>query len=393
MSQSLRVALLVETSRSYGREVLRGLWRYVQEHETWSLLYRPHGFGHTPPSWITNWDGDGIIAQVDCEKTAQLLTRSGVPTVDVLGDVVTTDFPMVICSSEDTAEMAVAYFRNRGFESFATCGLRRGLRPRLDARCDAFVAEVERAGFTCERFSPRGGGPEGPSWEREQLQIGRWIASLPKPLALLACNDTRGREALYACQSQGISVPEEVAILGVGNDELICELSEERLSSIDVNPQQIGYLAADMLARLMRGEAVPSVTTNPPARVVSRRSSDALAVQDLEVTRAIQFIRTHACRQIQVDDVVGEVNLERRVLERRFRKLLGRSPKAEIIRVQLSRAAELLLETTLTNTEIAYRCGFNNPSYFMDLFHRKMGQTPGEYRGLSLQRRETDSLP
>ena len=386
----LRVALLVETSRGYGRGILHGVWQYIQEHETWSILYRPCGFGQVAPSWISSWDGDGIIAFIDTAKTARLLKQSGVPTVDLLGEVVPKpQVPFVAPDNQLVAGMAVQYFLDRGYQSFAACGFRTGLRPMLDQRCLNFQQQIRETGAECPVFMPRGGGKEGPSWEREQEQIAHWLQSLPKPLALFTCNDTRGREVLNACQSHNIPVPEEVAVLGVGNDDILCQLSDERLSSIDVDPQRVGYQAAALLDTLMHKKHVSDLTMIPPRRVVSRHSTDSLAVTDPELATAIQYIRRYACQQIQVEDVVKQVNLERRVLERRFRNLLGRSPKAEIIRLQLVRARELLAETSLSNTEIAYRCGFNSAAYFMDLFRRKVGQTPGDFRQASQSPEQT----
>nr|WP_197439575.1 DNA-binding transcriptional regulator [Calycomorphotria hydatis] len=347
-------------------------------------MFRPHGFGHATPSWIADWNGDGIIALIDCKKTASLLIQSSVPAIDILGDVVTDQIPIVIPDNDEIAKLAFEYFQNQGFKSFAVCGFRLGQRAQLDQRCDSFKRLVETAGLSCAHFSSIGGSRKKVAWESEQEQIASWIDSLPKPLGLLACNDTRGREVLAACQLRGISVPEEVAVLGVGNDELLCRLSDGRLSSIDVNPLQTGYQAAGQLDRLMQGIEIPKLTRIAPLRVVSRCSTDTLAVNDPELSRALQFIRRYACDRIQVIDVVEEVNVERRVLERRFQKHLGHSPKAEIIRIQLAKASELLAETSLTNTEVAYRCGFNNASYFMDLFHRKIGKTPGEFRRLCI---------
>lgn len=380
MTSKPRVALFVETSRAYGRGIVRGIWQYIQEHERWSILFRPHGFGEPAPTWAAAWDGDGMIAYVTDRKTARLLRRSSVPCLDLLGDVANSGFPFIGPDNEAITEMAVGHLMDRGFRHFAVCGLHRGKRPQLDARCDAFRGRIERAGYSCAEFRPRGGGRSGPSWEREQEQIVRWIRGLPRPVGLFACNDTRGREVLDACQMAGVPVPEQVAVLGAGNDDLLCQLSDQRLSSIDVDPQRIGYQAAAMLNRAMAGRDIPDVTLVPPRRVVTRQSTDVLAVDDPEIAAAIQYIRRHACEPVDVSDVVNHVNLERRVLERRFRALLGRSPKAEIIRARLSRAMELLAETHLSATQIAYRCGFNSPAYFMDLFHRKVGMTPGAFR-------------
>ncbi|MBA2115567.1 AraC family transcriptional regulator [Bremerella alba] len=375
-----RVALFVETSRAYGRGVLKGIWQHVQEHDKWSILFRPRGLEEPTPAWMAFWRGDGIIAHVTNRKTAVLLRRSAAPCVDVLGDIDECEFPFVGGDQNLIAEMASHHLIDLGLQNFAICGLRRGSRPRLDERCDSFQEHMDAAGFQCHVFQPRGGGSMGPSWASEQKQIVEWIRTLPKPVGIFACNDTRGREVLDACETAGISVPEQVAVIGVGNDDLLCELSDQRLTSIDVNPIRVGYHAAELLCRMMEGRSIPQVIRIAPRRVIERQSTDMLAVEDPNVANAVQFIRLHACDAIDVNDVVKTVGLGRRVLERRFRSMLGRSLKSEIVRVRLSRAKELLVETSLSATAIADRCGFSSPAYFMDHFHQRVGVTPIDFR-------------
>ncbi|WP_145284298.1 XylR family transcriptional regulator [Rosistilla oblonga] len=391
MQPTPRVALFVETSRAYGRGVLKGIWQHVQAHDRWSILFRPRGLEEPTPAWMASWQGDGIIAHVTSLRTAAVLKRSAAPCVDVLGDIPNTGFPVVKTDCLRIAELAFGHLAGLGLKNIGICGMRRGHRPRLDERCDAFQSLAEDAGYDVNIFQPRGGGQYGPSWAKEQKQLVDWVRSLPKPIGIFACNDIRGRETLDACATADIPVPERVAVIGVGNDELLCELSDQRLTSVDVNPIRVGYQAADLLSRMMQGQNVPAKFNVSPRRVVERQSTDMLAVEDPEVADAVKYIRLHACDAIDVNDVVQEVAVGRRVLERRFRDLLGRSLKSEIVRVRLARARELLIETSLSATTISYRCGFSSPAYFMDHFHKKVGVTTKEFRESA--RREEDPDP
>ncbi|MFI4875446.1 MAG: substrate-binding domain-containing protein [Blastopirellula sp. JB062] len=375
-----RVALFVETSRAYGRGVLKGIWQHVQEHDRWSILFRPRGLEEPTPSWMASWRGDGIIAHVTNRQVAAVLKKSSAPCVDVLGDMEGMGFPIVRTDHQRIAQMAFDHLTNLGLRSLAICGLRKGDRPQLDERCLTFQALAEKANYRVHTFQPRGGGAFGPSWGKEQKQMVRWIRSLQKPVGVFACNDTRGREVLDACETAEISVPEEVAVIGVGNDDLLCELSDQRLTSVDVNPVRVGYQAAELLCQMMAGRQVRRCHDVGPRRVIERQSTDMYAVEDPQVARAVKFIRLRACEAIDVGDVADEVARGRRVLERRFREMLGRSIKSEIVRVRLSRAKELLLETALSATAISYRCGFSSPAYFMDHFHKKVGLTANDFR-------------
>ena len=197
----------------------------------------------------------------------------------------------------------------------------------------------------------------------------------------MACNDLRGQQLLNACRAVGVAVPDDVAVVGVDNDELICDLSDPPLSSVEPDTEKIGYEAASLLARLMNGETLcQRAYFIAPKGVVPRQSSDVLASDDDLVSQAVRFIRSNACRGINVDDVLKQVPLTRVTLKRRFEKLLGRSPKAEIVRVQLERVKHLLAETDLPQAQIADQCGFSHPEYLSVVFKQKTGQTPSAFR-------------
>ena len=194
-------------------------------------------------------------------------------------------------------------------------------------------------------------------------------------------HDDRGQQVLEACQQAGIYVPDEVAVLSVDNDEYLCNLSFPPLSSIDVNPERIGYEAAETLNRMMAGKQEGfQETIIPPRGVVTRQSTDVMAMKDQDIVKAVRYIRDHACSDITVDDVLDQLSISRSMFNRRFKKILGRSPKAEMIRVQIERARELLIDSDLPVQEIAESCGFQEPKYFIQVFHRRVGVTPLTFR-------------
>ena len=224
------------------------------------------------------------------------------------------------------------------------------------------------------------------TWEEEQEAIAAWVLSLPRPVGVMACNDDRGQQVLDACRRVNVLVPEEVAVIGVDNDEILCSLSSPPLTSVDINTVQVGFEAAALLDRLMAGRRPPAEPfLLPPRGVVPRESTDVLATDDRELAAAIRFIRDHACDGLRVKELVRKTGLSRRALERRMEKLLGRSPKEEITRVQIERAKRLLTETDLSAATVAEKCGYSQPKYFSQVFHGKVGLPPGAYRRRGVQ--------
>jgi LacI family transcriptional regulator len=220
-------------------------------------------------------------------------------------------------------------------------------------------------------------------WEQVQQQLMTWIKQLRKPVGLMACSDHHAQSILDACQRTGVVVPEEVAVIGVDNDEEICRLSDPPLTSVILDSERVGYEGAALLDKLMRRKCKPrqpKQTFIPPLGVVARQSTDVTAINDPLVANATRTIRERACHGLSVDDLVNSLKISRSIFYQRFQDSLGRSPHYEILRVQLDRVKGLLTQTSLPLKEIAEMAGFNNPNYLSVAFKREMGVTPGEYR-------------
>ena len=375
------VALLIETSREYGRGLLRGVIRYQREHEPWSLYFRPQGLGEPPPAWLRSWKGDGILVRANSRKTADLVIETGLPAVELRFSVPDLDLPCVGIDNRLTVELAFQHLHDRGFRSFGFCGLPRGENVVVDYRGECFRELAGKVGARCDLYpGPAGRRRSGP-WEEEQAEIADWIAALPKPAGIMACHDDRGLQVLDACRRAGVRVPDEAAVIGVDNDEFLCNLSSPPLSSVDVGVERAGYEAAALLDRLMaRRQVRERRILLPPIGVVVRQSTDVMPIEDQDLARVIRYIREHACAGIRVDDVLRQGTLSHSTLQRRFKALLGRTPKDEITRVQLERAKHLLAHTDLPAAAIAARCGFAQLKRLSTVFAAKVGVPPGAFR-------------
>ena len=200
------------------------------------------------------------------------------------------------------------------------------------------------------------------------------------PFAVMSCNDLRGKHVIDACAALGLSVPEQVAVLGVDNGEQLCNLCSPPLSSVIPDAEEVGFRAAELLAQLMTGADLCPEIMIPPIGIATRQSTDAMAVSDPDMAKALNFIRENACRNIRVQDVVDNVSISRSTLERQCRQHLGRSPQGQIRYEQVKRVRELILRTELSLEEIAYRCGFEHAEYMHVVFKRITGTTPGALR-------------
>jgi LacI family transcriptional regulator len=219
-----------------------------------------------------------------------------------------------------------------------------------------------------------------PNSDAEVDAISVWLRGLPKPVAVFACYDNRGQQILEACVRGNLAVPEQVAVLGVDNDEVLCALTPPPLSSVMLNPHRVGWQAAALLGLMLKGETLRAEAhLIPPVDVVTRQSSDILAVADPKISSALRFIREYACKGIRVGDVLRHCPMARRALEMRFKKMIGRTPRQEILRVQLNRAKELLVGTALPLWEIAERTGFDQ-EHLSTVFKKQEGISPSEYR-------------
>ena len=361
--------------------MLTGVARYIQEHEPWSVYLKPFGVEKSLPRWLEDWHGDGIIAAVK-DPATDIVAHSGIPVVDVVGALRHEHVPLVHTNDRSVGRVGAEHLMERGFRNFGFCeytgefwsaGRREGFEAALKSKgLKCMVCELPMPG-------PGTGGPE--SWEQQQRALADWLQRMPKPAGIMTTNDLMGQQVLEACQRLDLHVPEEIAVVGADNDEPICRIASPPLSSVIINDHQRGYEAAALLDRMMAGEPAPKEPIYvEPSGVSTRASTDVMAIDDTAIVEALRFLREHCCERINVDDVVATVPLSRSVLERRFRRIVGRSINSEIVRLRINKAIELLTETSLELKVVAQKAGFGSQSYMNAVFQQKVGKTPGSYR-------------
>jgi LacI family transcriptional regulator len=351
----------------------------MRESERWAIRFTEQGRRAPLPTWLKDWQGDGIIARVDSPQIAAALRRTRLPVVDVSAERFSSEFSRVSIDNGAVARLAAEHLATKGFLDFAYCGDRRFLWSRQ--RGVEFRRCLAEKGRRCVDFGEPAGTAK-PGSDAEIRAIARWLKGLPKPVGVFACYDGRALQVLEACQLLGLHVPDQVAVLGVDNDELVCELANPPLSSVQPNARRSGYEAAALLARLMGGEkkAVAPTHQVQPVRVVERQSTDVVAVADVKVAAALKFIRLHACEGMDVGDVLRAVPMSRTRLEQKFKALLGHSPHRQLVQQRIARVKHLLAESKIAISEVAEQAGFDNASYLSVAFRRETGLSPFAYR-------------
>lgn len=385
MSKRFRVALLIESSRAYGRQLLRGIAAFARERGDWAFFHEERSLGDDAPVRLKQWRPDGVIARLAGVKLIDRMRRLGVPIVDLYHEEELKGIPGIAVDQDALAQMAATHFLERGFQNFAYCGFAGVLFSDLREARFASLLTGQGRSFHVFRYpplpNPRGLAAVEAHALQHSANLVRWLGQLPKPVALLACNDMRGRQVLAACDEAKVTVPEEVAVLGVDNDDVQCELSNPPLSSIDPNAFEMGYQSARLLDRLFVRRRVSSRRhLVAPLRIAVRRSTDVLAIADRSVAEAVSFVRSHACDGFDGDTMAQRLGVSRSTLERWFRRVLNRSLTDETVRVQVNRVVELLTTTNLTLEKIAGRSGFHHVESMSRIFKRRQGLSPGQYR-------------
>lgn len=376
------VALIVETSTAYGRAILSGISQYVREHGPWTVYIEQRSLQDPAPPWLERWDGDGIIARASTPQSARKLAKTGVPTVDLNDQVRGLGLPQIHSDHAAIARLAADHLIDRGFRHFAYFGF-----PIFEwsvRRQESFANHVLAAGHQIHEGLPGRRvhwSHQQASWEDEIEGVAQWVKRLPKPLGIMAGNDIRGIQMLDACRRAGVAVPEEVAVVGVDNEELVCLLAYPPLSSVIPDAYRVGYESAALLDQMMKGHRVTEMLRSiPPISVATRQSSDVTAIANPCLASAMQFIRESACQGIGVDDVLAHLSISRSVLQRLFRKELGQTILDAITAIRMQRVKQLLSETDLSLADIANRAGFSYVEYLSTSFRRQTGQSPSSYR-------------
>jgi len=377
-----RVALIIETSTSFGRRLLSGIAAYIRENRPWSVYFGQRSVYDPVPSWLKKWTGDGIISRAALPQIREIVAKTDVPIVDLNEQLGGLGIPQVSNDHAAIGRLAAEHLLERGFTRFGYAG-HTGLY-WSDRRCQTFVDTVRGRGYPCEEYpgkiedvrSLRQG-----SWETEMDDVASWIGGLSKPAGIMACDDFRALQLLAACRLADVAVPEQVAVIGVGGDDVSCELANPPLSSVILNAWRMGYEAAALLDRLMRGEPLADQELHiAPLGVVTRQSTDVTAIADPIVAKAMRFIREHACEGINVEDLLRRVSVSRTRLQDHFRNALGSSIHHVIVDARIARVRELLAETTLSLQDIADRTGFTHPEYMSTVFKQRTGWTLARYR-------------
>jgi LacI family transcriptional regulator len=372
-----RVVLLIESARAAGRALLCGIARYAHHHGPWSFYWEVGGLERFSGS-LDKLDADGVIMR-DTDRVEEVLAR-GLPAV-VVGHRhrEIPDVANVVTGSHDIGRLGAEHLMSCGVRHFAFCGYSNCCWS--ETRCETFKHVVSLAHYDCAEFSIAT-GLSGSPWQDQREAIANWLRTLPRPVGLMACNDDLGHEVIAAAKLAGLSVPDDVAVIGVDNDEVVCGLTDPPLSSVAVNFERAGYEAAHVLAGLMKREAPPSRIIVSPTHIVSRRSTSLLAVEDPHLAKALRFIRDRLQESPSVEAVAKAGGISRRALEKRFRDSLGRSVLDEIRRVRTDQIAQLLVETELPVAQIAERLGFADAQHIARYFRSAKAMSPLAYRKL-----------
>ena len=368
------VALLIETSNAYARGLLAGISAYVRQHTPWSIYLPELGRGDVAPTWR----GDGIIARIETRAIARRVAHTGLPVVDVSAGRHIRSIPWVETDDAAIAKHAAEHLLERGVRNLAYCGESRFNWSRWRSR--HFQELALAAGATVNVYESSGKDP----WTTEHNALLAWVSKLPKPVGIMACYDIKAQQLLDVCRENGLAVPEEIAVIGVDNDPVLCSLTTPPLTSVIPDTHRTGYEAAMLLDRMMSGERIaPKGYLIPPIGVHTRQSTDVLALADREVAAAVRFIREHACDGATIKDLLRVVPLSRRVLESRYRNSTGRTPHQDLVRFRIDRVTQLLAETDHSLERIAALAGFDHPEYMSVAFKRETGKTPGKFRQLA----------
>lgn len=402
MADAPLVAVILDAARAYDRLIIGGVAQFVRERTAagrgsaaWSLYVEEDPLQKLPD--LASWHGQGIIANFDDRRVAAALGKTDVPIVGVGGGSGWYDpasrIPYIYTDNAAIGRLGAEHLLGCGVPSLAFYGYPPGRTSGWsDERAESFRTTVEAAGRPCHVFTGRHGNAR--RWEALQQELMTWLDSLPKPVGLMACNDPRARHVLEACQRLGLSVPGDVAVLGVDNDQLICELTRPTLSSIDQSARRIGYEAAALLEQMMtarRGEgdatrAIPTKVVVPPIGVVTRVSTDTLASDDPAVVAMLQAVRASPWQKPRVPGVAEAHGLSPATLEHRFQAAVGRSIHAEFVRYRMQRLRKLVVETDLPLKTIATQAGFPSLQYMTTFVRRHTGTTPARLRAMERDR-------
>jgi LacI family transcriptional regulator len=377
MPSAKRIGLIVPTRRTYGRGVLRGVAQYIRTQTNWECIL----LAEPADEWVNamaKWDGDGLIAHCWDRQMIEAGASAGAKFINVSNTVPPAAEFQVVSDDYAVGVLAAEHLISQGFRKFAYLGIVNHYYTSL--RGQGYRDAITKAGFEVQDAPGIVNTPDCAT-DAERDAVAAWAQSLPRPCGVLASNDQLALNFMDVCRKLSIRIPEQLAVMGVDNDEIFCDLANPPLSSVALSVERIGFEAARLLDNLMRDQAPKKVQMKiPPLGAVVRTSTDVLNVADPVIAEAVRYIRAHAQDDLQVEDVLRIVNLSRRSFEQRFRAALGITPAVEIRRVQIDRAKRALRETDQSMPDVALASGFRDAKQLSSTFHKMTRMTPSEYR-------------
>ncbi|MGJ8677246.1 MAG: substrate-binding domain-containing protein [Akkermansiaceae bacterium] len=374
-----RIAILVETSLASGREILRGISRYLDERPDWSVFQHVGPLGVMEPASIEHWEGDGIIARINDQKMLDLITSKNLPVIDILGNVESSPFPVFKTNDVLVGQTVAEHFLTNAHRNLAFVGLEN--EPWSLEREKGFCKEASSRQIDVKKLHLKQGQLDYSGTEADFEEIKSWLSTLSTPVGVMVASDQFAPVLFEACHRLNLSIPEHVSVVGVDNDSPFCHLCRPRLSSVEPDHERVGYEAAKALGLLMNEETLPDQLFEVQTMTLHQRlSSDLLVVEDDSIRKALEYIRKHAVDSPNIDEVAVIAGLSRSVLQRRFRQQLNRTVGDIIMNEKLRLAREMLSQTNLPISQIAERSGFNCQEYMNHVFKMHLNTTPRRYR-------------
>lgn len=379
MARTLQIAIAFALSEPHQVRVLRGVHAFAEKQGNWAFTFSPEQFGGSIAG-LRRWSGDGVLATITTPREAQVAREIGIPVLNLSGVLREAGLPRVMVDQEAMGRLAAEHLRHCGFRHFGYFGPRRiwsGVQ-----RKQGFIGRIRTWGESCSILeTPSSPGSHRPA--REWLEsLDRWLSEQPLPVGILASIDLRGAMIIDACARLGLRVPDDVGVVGIDNNEVICELCRVPLSSVSRSDFEVGYRAASLLHRMITGKSHPtSDVLIPPDGIVQRRSTKIVAVDHPEIAAAVRYLQEHVREPFGIERLVQVVGRSRRWLTEHFRASLGCTPYEYICRVRVQEAQRLLeTEPTLRLHEVAERCGFSETRNLRHVFERLTGTSPARHR-------------
>jgi LacI family transcriptional regulator len=379
----IKLILLSDFSEEYYKNLLRGITQYSRDHGPWTFCKMPTYYRETLGidgilQWAREWEADGIIGQFYNDEEVEKFTEAKIPVIAQDFKERFTDIPNITGAYRETGRMGAEYFLKKGFKHFAFYGFGNIVWSR--ERAEGFEERINEAGYEVQYYEHK--DSRGIDlWYYKPSALSDWLKSLPKPIALMACDDNQGHHITEAARHAGIRIPDELAVLGVDNDEMICDLSDPPLSSIELDSEKSGYEAARLMEQMIEDKVCygPDIVVKP-TQVITRHSTDIFASKDKYIVSALKYIHGNLDKNLKVDQVLKEVPLSRRSLEKRFIMTTGYPVYEYIYNQRIEKFTQKLLETDMTIFEIALDLGLSDSKNIARQFKQIKGMTPMEYR-------------